>query len=68
MAKTIITGSEMATWAVQLGALLGRTCGNAGEDFRDSGEDAQDLFLSTCRDLAHKLESALVECAMATPA
>ena len=67
MAESIITGVQIVTWAGQLGALLDRTCGNAGEDFRDAGEDVQELFLSACRDLAHKLESALADSAMATP-
>ena len=68
MAESIITISEMTTWAGQLSALLDRTCGNAGDGFRESGEDVQDLFLSTCLDLANKLANALADNAMATPA
>ncbi len=64
MAEQIINPCDLAG---QLGALLERTCGNAGEGFRASGKDVQDIFLSACRDIAHRLATALAENTMAAP-
>lgn len=64
-ANIIPNETELATWAGQLHALLSRTCWNAGEDFREAGEDVQELFMQACCDIASRLETALAERAMA---
>ena len=47
-ANIIPNETELATWAGQISAMLSRTCGNAGEGFREAGEDVQELFMQAC--------------------
>ena len=60
-ANIIPNETELATWAGQISAMLSRTCGNAGEGFREAGEDVQELFMQACLDIASRLETALAD-------